>query len=225
MKLLGFAVVVAPLTLVGIGYSIHSQLTPKPLKSFVVTSVMSSPQAGSPYLLTSTFARAVRIDGSWVTIWTRNVGGQEQYERDIRDYSSGLSTVVDDVTKSVVEETIPVSEYKHRLVPSVSCDGSPAGQILGLPVNYSETTANVTENPQGDATALIKNWVVPDLGCFVLQKETIWTRKSDGALLVDTKLTPISATFREVDEFFQIPTAYAKRTKKEVLDELNQMFP
>ena len=185
MKLKRFIILVTPLTVVGVIYSIHSQTTPKPLRSFLVTEVMSSPQKDSPYLSTWTSARAVREDGSWVTILIRS--NPYQNERDIKDFKSGVYAIVDDATKSVVRESIPPDEYKHRLAPAVSCEGTPAGQILGLVVNYTETTQNITGNEQGDATALIKSWVVPDLGCFVLQKETIWTRNSDGVVVLPAK--------------------------------------
>lgn len=223
MKPKGFITLVIPVTIAGVvAYSIHAQATPKPLRSFLVTEVTSSPQKGSPYLSTWTSARAVREDGSWVTIWFGSGSTPSQNLRDIRDFKSGILTIVDDKTKSIVRQSIPPNEYKHRLAPAVSCEGSPAGQILGVDVNYAETTQNLTGTEQGDVTELDKSWVVPDLGCFVLQKETIWTRNSDGVLLVDTKITPISVSFQRVDEFFEIPTSYTERTKAEVLKLRNE---
>lgn len=229
MRVFSFMVLIALLTIAGVTFVIHSQTTPRPLRSFLVTTVMSSPEQGSPYLHTSTLAQAVRSDGSWVRISTRMIGGQEQYARDIHDFESGVWTIVDDTTRSVVQGSIRPKEYKHRLEPSVSCEGTPAGQILGVAVSYSETTQDITGNPQGDATALIKRWVAQDLGCFVLKKETRWNRKSDGVLLVDTKITPIAVSFEKVDQFFEIPASYTKRTRKEALDlltqQLNQLNP
>lgn len=223
MKPKGFITLVIPLTIAGVvAYSIHGQTTPKPLRSFLVTEVMSSPQNGSPYLSTWTSARAVREDGSCVTILFGSGSNPSQNERNIRDFKSGVFTIVDDKTKSIVRQSIPLNEYKHRLAPAVSCKGTPAGQILGLAVNYDEENSQITENEQGDATALIKTWVVPELGCFVLQKQTTWTRNSDGVLLVDTKITPISVSFQRVDQFFEIPTSYTERTKAEVLNLRNE---
>jgi hypothetical protein len=219
MKLKHFLILIALLTVVATTSSIHSQITPKPLRSFLVTEVMSSPAKESPYLSTWTSARAVREDGSWVKI---SIGIPPiQNERDIHDFRSGVHTIVDDTTKSVVRQSIPFDEYKHRLTPAVSCEGTLAGQILGLSVNYKEETSQITYE-QGDATTLVKTWVVPDLGCFVLQKQTIWTRNTDGVLLVDTKITPISISFQAVDEFFDIPTSYTERTKEEAWNMLNQ---
>jgi hypothetical protein len=220
MKLKHFLILIALLTVVATTYSIHSQITPKPLRSFLVTEVMSSPAKDSPYLSTWTSARAVREDGSWVriSIRTRPI----QNERDIYDFKSGVYTIVEDTTKSVVRESIPVDEYKHRLAPAVSCEGTPAGQILGLSVNYKEETSQITYE-QGDATTHVKTWVVPDLGCFVLQKQTIWTRNTDGVLLADTKITPISISFQAVDEFFDIPTSHTERTKEEAWNMLQQL--
>jgi hypothetical protein len=145
-----------------------------------------------------------------------------QNERGVRDFKSGILTIVDDKTMSIVRRSIPLEDYKHRLAPAVSCKGTPSGQILGLAVNYNEETYQITENEQGNATALVKTWEVPELGCVVLQKQTTWTRNSDGVLLVDTKITPISISFQAVDDFFDIPASYTERTKAEVLNLRNE---
>jgi hypothetical protein len=205
----------------GIIYSVHSQITPKPFPSFLVTEVMSSPVKDSPYLRTWTSARAVREDGSWAKI---SMGTPPvQNERDIYDFKSGVHTIVDDTTKSVVRESIPVDEYKHRLAPAASCKGIASEKILGMYVNYNQDTLQITGNPRGDATSLVKTWVAPDLECFALQKETIWTRNSDGVLLVDTKITPISISFQPVDEFFVIPASYTERTRDEAWSLFKQL--
>lgn len=126
MKLYSLAVPIAALTAAGVVYTVHSQLTPKPLRSFVVTSVMSSPRAGSPYLRTSTFARAVRADGSWVESWQRSINHRDSYERKIYDFETGRYTIVEDLTKSIVRDTIPETEYRHRLTAATSCQGRPS---------------------------------------------------------------------------------------------------
>lgn len=221
MKFRALVYAVSLLSLSGWAHSVHPQISPKPLRSFLVTEVMSSPEKGSPYLRTWTTTRAVREDGSWVRI---SIGAPPiQNERDIYDFRSGVQTIVEDTTKSVVRRSITVGEYKNRLAPAVSCEGTPAGQILGLSVNYREETYQITGNEQGDATALVKSWAAPDLGCFVLQKQTIWTRNTDGLLLVDTKITAISISFRAVDEFFDVPTSYTERTREEVWSMLEQL--
>ena len=221
MRLKYFALFIAVFTGLGVAYSIHSQTTPTPLRPFIVTSVM----AGSTdnFLKSLPFTRAVRADGSWVETWTRTVNGKTYYERDMYDYQTGMKTIVEDATQSVVRSSIPQKEYKHRLAPAVSCQGSSAGRILGVDVNYFEDTYQITKNPQGDATAVSKNWVAPDMGCFVLQKETIWTRNSDGVLLTDTKIVPIAVSFQDVDSLFQVPATYTERTKQETIDLVNQL--
>jgi hypothetical protein len=73
MKLKYFLAIVALATLVVSAYAIHSQITPKPLTPFVVSSVMSSPLAnGKTY--TENFSTAVRYDGSWVEIRAVHAG-------------------------------------------------------------------------------------------------------------------------------------------------------
>jgi hypothetical protein len=219
MKLKHFIFLAAVLTIGGTIYLVRSQTTPKPLRSFLVTEVMSSPQKDKPLPSTWTSARAVREDGSWVRILIRSYPFQN--ERDIYDFKTGVYTIVDDATKSIVRKSMPPDEYKLRLTPAISCEGTPAGRILDVEVNYTEETGSI-ESEQGEATTLIKSWVARDLGCFVLQKETIWTRNSDGAILVDTKVTPISISFQPIEEFFSVPTSYTERTKEEVLNLLNQ---
>jgi len=222
MKLYNFAVPIAVLTVAGVVSAIHSQSTPKPLRSFVVTSVMSSPRAGSPYLGTSTLTRAVRADGSWVESWTRSINGRDTYERTIHDYEAGKYTIVEDLTKSIVRETIPETEYRHRLTAATSCQGHPSEKILDIDVNYFEDIYQLNDHPQGAATAVVTDWLAPDLGCFVLQKHTVWTRNSDGVLLVDTKITPIAITFQSVDQYFEIPTSYTERTREQARDLVEQ---
>jgi hypothetical protein len=222
MKLYTFAVPIAVLTVAGVIYTTHSQLAPEPLRSFVVTSVMSSPRAGSPYLRTSTLTRAVRADGSWAEIWTRSINGRDSYERNIHDYQAGIYSIVEDLTKSIVRSTIPEEEYRHRLTAATSCQGHPSGKILGVDVNSFEDTYQLNDNPQGAATAVVKDWLAPDLGCFVLQKHTIWTRNSDGVLLVDTKITPLAITFQSVDQYFEIPTSYTERSREQARNLLEQ---
>src|SRR3984893_14943254 len=112
MKLKHFLILIALLTVAAATYSLHSQITPKPLRSFLVTEVMSSPAKDSPYLSTWTSARAVREDGSWVRISIRT--HPIQNERDIYDFKNGVYTIVEDTTKSVVRQSIPADEYKHR---------------------------------------------------------------------------------------------------------------
>jgi len=223
MQLYKLAVPITVVMAAGAVYAVRSQTAPKPLRSFVVTSVMSSPKKGSPYLQTYTLARAVREDGSWVEIWTRIINNRETHERKIHDYIAETFYGVIEETKSIIRDKIPESEYRHRMSAAASCEGQPAGKIMGFDVTYSEDVQQMTDNPQGAATAVVKSWLAPDLGCFVLQKETIWTRNSDGVQLADTKITPIDIKFEPVDQFFEIPTSgYTERTRSEVRALLEQ---
>src|SRR5262249_13532915 len=114
---------------------------------------------------------------------------------------------------------------RRRLLNTGSCEGKSFGQILGHDVTYTEETSQITDNPQGQATEAVKRWLAPDLACFVLQKETIWTRNRDGMLLVDTTSTPISVTLEPTDQFFEIPTDYHERTPGEVLRMQAALYP
>src|SRR5262249_19986911 len=134
---------------------------------------------------TENFSTAVRYDGSWVEIRAVRAGGKDWRQRDILDFSSATLTVVEDMTKSTVTTVMrPHDITKRRLLNTGSCEGKSAGQILGHDVTYTEETSQIYDNPQGQATEVFKRWLAPDLACFVLQKETVWTRNSDGVLLV-----------------------------------------
>jgi hypothetical protein len=225
MKLKYFLAIVALATLVVPAYAIHSQITPKPFTPFVVNSVMSSPLAnGKTY--TENFSTAVRYDGSWVEIRAVHAGGKNWEERDIHDFNSATLTVVEDMTKSTVTTVIqPHDITKWRLLNTGSCEGKLSGQILGHDVTYTEETYQITDNPQGQATAVVKRWLAPDLACFVLQKETVWTRNSDGVLLAHTTITPLSVTLEPTDQFFEIPTDYHERPPGEVLRMQAALYP
>jgi hypothetical protein len=206
-------------------YSIHSRITPKPLRSFLVTSVMTSPESGKPYLKTFTRANAVRPDGSWVLVtYLPNLSKGDAYIRDIWDVTSGVHTTVDDLTQSIQTRAMTSHDIRaKRLSAATSCNGKPAGQILGFDVEYTEEKSCV-KDPSGNAECIVKRWLAPDLGCFVLRKETTWVRSSDGLLLVDTKIQPVSVTFQPVDQFFDVPS-YPKRTPGETLRELSRLYP
>jgi hypothetical protein len=225
MKLKYFLAIVALATLVVPAYAIHSQITPKPFTPFVVNSVMSSPLAnGKTY--TENFSTAVRYDGSWVEIRAVHAGRKNWEERDIHDFNSATLTVVEDMTKSTVTTVIlPHDITEWRLVNTGSCEGKSSGQILSHDVTYTEETYQITDNPQGQATAVVKRWLAPDLACFVLQKETVWTRNSDGVLLAHTTITPLSVTLEPTDQFFEIPTDYHERTPGEVLRMQAALYP
>ncbi len=225
MKLKYRLAIVALATLVVSADAVHSQITPKPLTPFVVNSVMSSPLANGK-THAENFSTAVRYDGSWVEIRAVHAGGKDWQERDIHDFNLATLTIVEDMTKSTVTTVIaPHDITKWRLLNIGSCEGRSSGQVLGHDVTYTEETYQITDNPQGQATAVVKRWLAPDLACFVLQEETVWTRNSDGVLLVDTTITPLSVTLEPTDRFFEIPTDYHERTPGEVLRMQAALYP
>ena len=217
MKLKYFAILTGVLAVGISGLVAKAQINnPKPLRSFVVTSTMSWPQKDSPYLQTSTQITAVNSDGNWVEAGAIRAPGKVWYERDIHNFDTGVLTIVDELTQSLTTRAIKPHDLKMHLVSPESCIGASAGQILGLDVTYVEEESEM-KLPDGDASTVIKKWLAVDLGCFVLQKETIWTRKSDGTILTDTKITPVSVAFQDVSSFFEIPTAYQERSPGEVM--------
>src|SRR5713101_9457241 len=227
MRLKTFLLVVGLVALAAATYSVRSQITPKPLRSFFVLSAMSSPTEGSPYPRVWTEGFAVRAEGSWVLVtFQPNIGSKEVHIRDIYDVGRGVHTTIEDLTKSTVTRKMSAHEISiKRVTASASCKGNAAGQMLGFDVEYNEEKSEIEDGTSGPLTSTIKRWLAPDLGCFALKKETIFTRNSDGVVTVDTTHQAISVTFQPVDRFFEIPTDYAERSPGDVLRERSRLYP
>jgi hypothetical protein len=226
MKVKTFVSLVGSFTIAAVAYAVHSQISPKPLPSFLVQSTMSSPKAGSPYPEISAKGFAVRSDGSWVLITYGNRAGLVSHIRDIYDVVNNIHTTIEDLSKSIQTRAMSESESSiKRVSASTSCGGSAAGQMLDLKVEYKQEKGAVDYGTDGPVTSIINRWLAPDLGCFALKKETIWTRERDGVVLVDTTDQAISVSFQTVDQFFDIPAGYTERTPGEVFLELSRLYP
>jgi len=226
MKLRALVYAASLLTLSGWAYSVHPQISPKPLRSFYVQRTMSTPQAGSPYPWTYVKGFAVRSDGSWVLISYGSVAGKRSHTRDIYDVGNNVHTTIEDLSKSIQTRAMSESESRlKRMSLAVSCGGKAAGQMLDFEVEYAEQQEPLNYDANGPVTSTIKRWLAPELACFALKKETVWTRDRDGSLLADTTDQAISVTFQSVDAFFLIPTDYTERTPGETLLELSRLYP
>ena len=207
-------------------FSAKSQTLPKPLASFYVQSTMSTPQANSAYPKTSVKGYAVRSDGSSVPIGFVNVTGRQSHIRDIYDVVSNIHTTIEELSKSIQTRAMSQSESSlKRVSAAVSCGGAAAGKMLDFDVEYKEEKSSVAYDTDGSVTSIIKWWLAPDLGCFALKKETIWTRDKDGTLIVDTTDQAISVKLQPVDQFFLVPTDYTERSPGETFLELNRLYP
>lgn len=220
-----FIGLVGAVTLSAVAYSVHSQISPMPLRSFFIQSTTSTPQASSPYPEIFVKGYAVRPDGSWVLITYGSLAGIQSRIRDIYDVTNNIHTTIEDLSKSIQTRAMSESESSiKRVSAAVSCGGKAAGQMLELNVEYKEEKGSVDYGTDGPVTSIIKRWLAPDIGCFALKKETIWTRDKDGTALVDTTDQAISITFQPVDQFFLIPTNYIERTPGEVFLELSRLY-
>ena len=207
-------------------FSAESQPSSKPLPSFYVQSTMSTPQANSPYPETFVNGYAVRPDGSSVEIGYVKVAGRQSHIRDIYDVVNNVHTTIEELSKSIQTRAMPESESRFKRVSAiVSCGGAAAGQMLDFDVEYKEEKGSVDYDTGGSVTSMVKRWLAPDLGCFALKKETIWTRDKDGTLIVDTTDQAISVKFQPVDTFFLVPTDYTERSPGETFLELNRLYP
>ena len=226
MKLKALNGIVGAFTLSGVVSSVHPQISPKPLQSFFVQSTMSSPQAGRPYPYIAIQGFAVRSYGSWVLITYGDRAGIQSHIRDIYDVANNIHTTIEDLSKSIQTRAMSESESRiKRVSAAASCGGKAVGQMLDFNVEYKEEKGSVDYGTAGPVTSVIKRWLAPDIGCFALKKETIWTLDRDGTVLVDTTDQAVSVTFQPVDEFFVIPTNYTERTPGEVFLELSRLYP
>lgn len=227
MRLKPFLLLVGLIALAAATYSVHSQITPKPLRSFFVLSAMFSPTEGSPYPRVWNEGFAVRADGSWVLVtFQPNIGPGDVHVRDIYDVGRGVHTTIEDLSKSTVTRKMSAHETSLKKVEAaVSCKGKAAGQMLGFDVNYAEEESEIEDLTNGPLTSKVKRWLAPDLGCFALKKETIFTRSSTQTVTVDTTHQAISVSFQPVDQFFAIPTDYTERSPGDVLRERSRLYP
>lgn len=215
-------IVAVMVVLVGLG-TVHSQLTPKPFHSFLVTETMSSPQAGNPLPYVRTFSLAVREDGSWAKITRYPFAEDTAYERDIYDMGTGMWTSVDDLSKSTVTRQMTEHQMSTlKAAPAASCGGKAAGMILDQNVQYIETI-----DDSEDRQITVKKWKATALGCVALRQETIMKEKRGDAwtLTIDTSLQAFSLVFEPVDQFFQVPKDYTERKPSEVYQELHRLYP
>lgn len=185
MKLKALNGIVGAFTLSGVVSSVHPQISPKPLQSFFVQSTMSSPQAGRPYPYIAIQGFAVRSYGSWVLITYGDRAGIQSHIRDIYDVANNIHTTVEDLSKSIQTRAMSESESRiKRVSAAASCGGKAVGQMLDFNVEYKEEKGSVDYGTAGPVTSVIKRWLAPDIGCFALKKETIWTLDRDGTVLV-----------------------------------------
>src|SRR5262245_33825982 len=170
MKLRALVYAASLFTVSGLTYSVHPQVSPKPLRSFYVQSTMSTPQAGSPYPRTYVKGFAVRSDGSWVLISYGSVAGKRIHTRDIYDIGKNVHTTIEDLSKSTQTRAMSESESRLRPAsPAVSCGGKAAGQMLDFEVEYTEEKGPLDYDANGSVTSTIKRWLAPEFGCFALK--------------------------------------------------------
>jgi hypothetical protein len=150
---------------------------------------------------------AVRSDGSISRVSKLQHATQVLYVRDVVDATAKTHTSV-----SPVKESILVRPYNDfQTIGRASCQGTPAGQLQGFDVLYSESTETLKDG----SAVNTKEWKAPRLGCYPLVQEWINTRRS-GELIGDTKHSLVHVKLGEPDPwYFEIPTNYTARTSEE----------
>ncbi len=120
-----------------IGYNVHSQITPKPLKPFFVYTVQFSfvglsDLPNQPQIPSVTASgEAIREDGSTAVISPSFL--KDTYARNlaIYDFSAMKKTIIDDTAESTSTAALLHHDIAlFKVVPKAHC-GTPAGQLLG----------------------------------------------------------------------------------------------
>lgn len=155
---------------------------------------------------------AVRSDGSIskVSAWEVHSPIRTLYSREIIDATNKVHVVVEDHTKTIVNNRY----YDIQVLkPGVICDGKPAGQIGGFNVVYGEHPMGTANT---DTQVTHKLWDSPQLGCYPIVQE--WVGKIQGQAM-ETKQTLASIKLGEPDPwYFNVPTDYTPRTNSEWMD-------
>ena len=160
---------------------------------------------------------AVRSDGSIsrVSKMEARLPGGFLYSREVIDATARKHVTVEDYTRTIVG-----AEYAdiQVLKAGVVCHGTPAGQINGYSVVYSEEAEGAAE--EGDV--IHKKWKAPQLGCYPVVQE--WVGKAHG-LAMDTKQTLASIKLGEPDPwYFNVPTDYTIRTADETINVIKPLL-
>jgi hypothetical protein len=204
----GFALVVA---VVSVLVRVRTQVASvQPFVAFMVEEV--APRKDQPPTpLTGLQTIAVRSDGSISRVrrMEARLPIQFLYLREVIDATTKMHAGVEDYTRTVVKDKYDDIQV---LKPGVVCDGTPAGQINGFTVVYSEEAVG----PADEVQVIHKEWKAPQLGCYPLVQE--WVGKAHG-LAMDTKQTLASIKLGEPDPwYFSVPADYTVRTTDEIAE-------
>lgn len=202
-------------SVVAAGFALHrvraQVATIQPFVAIMVEEAAPRPDQ-PPTPVTRFQTIAVRSDGSVsrVTKWEVRPPTKTIYWRDVFDATVKTRGEVEDTTGTIIKRQYSDLQV---LTPGVLCGGTPAGQIEGLDVMYSEHPM-ATTNP---ATSVMnKQWLAPQLGCYPVKQE--WVGKIQGAPM-DTTQMLISIQFGEPDPwYFNIPANYTTRTADEWME-------
>ncbi len=205
----GFALVVV---VVSVLIRVRAQVASvRPFVAFMVEEV--APRKDQPPTpLTRLQTIAVRSDGSIsrVSRMEARLPIRFLYLRQVIDATTKTRAGVEDYTRTVVKDKYDDIQV---LKTGVVCDGTPAGQINGFTVVYSE---EAEASPTDEVQVIHKEWKAPQLGCYPLVQE--WVGK-DHDLAMDTKQTLASIKLGEPDPwYFNVPADYTVRTTDEITE-------
>jgi len=220
-----------------IGYNVHSQLVPKPLRPFFVYITQISfggldeppNQPQIPFAYAS--GHAIREDGSSVEIshsLYNDRAAMFDENKAIFDFSTMRKTLVNDTAESTTTSALLHHDIGlWKIVPRAHCGGKPAGQMLGYDVEYWEdntpavSTKDGTEKPMPHHQ---KFWGAPALGCYALRKEdkSNWP---DGSVFMDSVWQALYVVEGDVSKYFEIPPSYKEMPPSEVMAEVSRKYP
>jgi len=206
------------------------------LKPFLATETTTSSTAGEPNSTTfDTTQLAVRADGSYVRIAKPNAG--QLPRRSIVDFQKGIAV---NVLPEI--QTVTTNKLKHQkpFVPAVHCvtdadptqrveHGRPDGQVLGYPVDKSAFREQIPKGGYGpeEHRSLVTSWAAPSLGCFLMRRETVTEKLTNGTWVADSSVVEqvTSIVPQNVDDYFVVPTGYTEMASGDVRMKLHEMFP
>jgi hypothetical protein len=242
MKLKFFLVVVGALTVFASLAVAHfrvavmpSQVAVMPLRPFVLITSHTGPSvdsSGLPWIHAE--GLVVREDGSYVHLASiTDAKGEMLFSHSVFDFRKMTQTYVEPVSESV--STIALQSYmdeQTRIKPQSQC-GKPAGEILGIPVEYREedepSESTDTEGHTHQMHFLTKEWAAPSLGCTALRTEgTMYKsdpKSGNKTCEVNNSWQAVWVEFRPVDSFFEVPAGYTERNPIEIDKEMARRQP
>ena len=193
-------------------------------KPYMATVMVSMYKPDGTLSRTENRLYAVAVDGSQVDVFREALPDNAwAYPRKVRNVSTGLRSLIEPATKSVVTERMSKDEINDLVSVSGNC-GAEAGAatrtILGYVTVRSYREMSVNEN----SSIRIESWRAPALDCYPLYERSDLGPKN-GPSAYDVKEVLFVVEGDPPQALFKIPSGLDERSPSQMNSEFEHLFP